>query len=205
MIARLQKAFTLIEVLVSLAIFGVLSVLAYQALAMTLDNADLLNDRMDRLRAVQQTMRLLGRDLTQASPRPVRDPLTGGVVPALRTVPGTEFALEITHGGWPNPAGLARSTLQRSSYRIEDGELLRYHWGVLDPALASEPLVTVLLDEVESIEFRYKPPGGGDWLQQWPPFGATGAPSLRMRPHVVEVVLTLGNEGEIRRFFEVAP
>ena len=192
------------EVLVALAIFGVLSILAYQALGQTLSNAELLNERMDRLRAIQQTMRLLGRDLTQAVPRPVRDPLTNGIRPALRTVPGTEFALEVTHGGWPNPAGIPRSTLQRSSYRIEDGELIRYHWAVLDPTLATEPLATVLLDGVESIEFNYLPPGG-EWSEQWPPFGVGGAPTLRMRPHVAEVVLTLANEGEIRRFFEVAP
>ncbi len=205
MIARLQRAFTLIEVLVALAIFGVLSVLSYQALAMTLDNADLLNARMDRLRAVQQTMRLLGRDLTQATPRPVRDPLSGGMIPSIRTDPGTQFALEVTHGGWANPAGLARSTLQRSSYRVEDGELIRFHWNVLDAALASEPFTTVLLDEVESIEFNYLPPGGSEWSAQWPPLGMAGPRALRMRPHVVEVVLKLTGEGELRRFFEVAP
>lgn len=199
-----RSGFTLIEVLVALAVFGVLSILAYQALATSLSNADLLGERMDRLRAIQQTMRLLGSDLVQAAPRPVRDPLDGSLSPALQTVPGTEFALTVTRGGWPNPAGLPRGTLQRAAYRIEDGELVRLHWNVLDATLTSEPIATVLLDGVQTMFFNYLPPGG-EWTSQWPPQGTGGPSAMRLRPQVVEVVLTLEDEGEIRRFFEVAP
>lgn len=202
--ARRSSGFTLIEVLVALAIFAILSVLAYQALGQSFSNAELLGERMDRLRAIQQTMRILGKDLLQTVPRPVRDPLLGSFVGAIRTEPGTEFALEVTHGGWPNPAGLPRSTLQRATYRVDDGELHRLHWNVLDATLNNEPVVTVLLDNVDSLQFNYLPPGG-EWTSQWPPFGVAGVQALRLRPQVVEVVLTLTDEGEIRRFFEVAP
>lgn len=204
MMRRKNIGFTLIEVLVAMAIFGILSVLAYQAMGQSLSNADLLNDRMDRLRAIQQTMRLLGSDILQAAPRPIRDPLNGAMIPAMRTDPGSEFALELTRGGWPNPAGLPRGTLQRAQYRIEDGELIRYHWVVLDAALSSDALATVLLDDVESIVVNYMS-SGGNWSSQWPPIGAAGRQALRMRPQVVEIVLTLTDQGEIRRFFEVAP
>lgn len=201
---RGSGAFSLIEVLVALAIFGILSIVAYEALGQSFSNAEALGQRMDRLRAIQQTMRVLGRDLTQTVPRPIRDPLAGGALAAIRTVPGTEFALEVTHGGWPNPAGLPRGTLQRTNYRIEDGELIRLHWTVLDPTLNNEPIATVLLGEVDSILFNYLPPGG-DWTNQWPPLGASGPQALTVRPQIVEVVLTLADEGEIRRFFEIAP
>lgn len=204
MTRRTRRGFTLIEVLVALAIFGILSVLAYQALGQTFANADLLNERMDRLRAIQQAMRLLGNDIRQAAPRPVRDPLTGTLIPAMRTQPGTEFALEVTRGGWPNPAALPRGTLQRAHYRVEDGELVRLYWNVLDAGLSSEPIVTVLLNDVDSIVFNYLEPGGA-WNEQWPPDGVVGTAASRIRPYVVEVVLTLTDQGEIRRFFEVVP
>lgn len=198
-----SRGFTLIEVLVAVAIFGVVSVLAYQAIAQTLSNAELLGDRMERLRAVQQTMRVIGRDLVQAVPRPIRDPIDGPMLPAMRTNVASSFVLEVTRGGWPNPVGLPRGTLQRVAWRVEDGELLRLHWPVLDPTVGVDPVGTLMLDNIESIELRYRLPDG-EWSDQWPPLNVGGG-GLRMRPQIVEVVLTLPDEGEIRRFFEVAP
>ena len=198
------RGFMLIEVLVALAVFGVMTVLAYQALGQSLSNAEMLTERLDRIQAIQRTMSLLGRDLTQAAPRPVRDLLGDGFLPSMRTSLNEEFALELTRGGWPNPAGLPRGTLQRVAWRIEDGELLRYHWTVLDPTLSDEPVITQLIDDVDSILFRYRS-HSGEWTELWPPSESQGAVAARIRPQVVEVVLTLPDEGEIRRFFEVAP
>lgn len=204
MTARPRNGFTLIEVLVALAVFGVLSVMGYMALGQTLSNADLLGERMQRLEAIQRTIRYLDSDLMQAAPRPVRDLLGDGYEPAIRSSYASEYALEVTHGGWTNPAGMPRGTLQRSAYRIEDGELIRYHWRVLDRTINNEPIATVLLDGVEGIEFRYLTTDG-EGSEQWPPTGVTGPAGFRLRPRGVEVVLTLTDEGEIRRLVEITP
>jgi general secretion pathway protein J len=204
MMRRSDKAFTLIEVLVALAIFGVLSVIAYMALGQTLSNAELLTDRMERLKAVQRTVRFLDSDLMQAAPRPVRDVLGDGFLPAVRSSLSSEFALEVTHGGWSNPAGLPRGTLQRSAYRLEDGELIRYHWRVLDRTINNEPIANVLLDGVDSIVFNYLD-SSGEASEQWPPVNTPGPAGFRLRPRAVEIVLTLAEEGEIRRLVEIAP
>ena len=198
------RAFTLIEVLVSLAIFSILATLAYGALSQTLSSAELLNARMDRLQAIQRTMRLLGEDLQQLSPRPIRDELGDGIGPALDTDFQSGFALELTHGGWSNPIVLPRGTLQRSAYRIEEDELIRYHWMVLDRTLANEPVSVALLDGVESILFRFLQ-ADGEWAEQWPPSNRPGALGGRLRPRAVEIILTLADEGEISRLIEVAP
>lgn len=204
MIPRKRSGFTLIEVLVALAIFGIMTVIAYSILGRTLAEAEMLGESMDRLKAIQRTIRLLDSDLMQAAPRPVRDILGDGYQPAVRTSLASEFALEVTHGGWSNPAGLPRGTLQRSAYRIEDGELLRYHWRVLDPTANNQPITTVLLDDVDSIVFRYVL-NDGEISEQWPPVNAPGPSGFRLRPRAVEIVLTLADEGEIRRLVEIAP
>lgn len=196
-----MAAFTLIEVMVSLAIFAILSALCYGTLSRTLEAADLLNTRMDRLQAIQRTIRLLSEELQQLSPRPIRDELGDNFSPALDTGFQSGFALELTHGGWSNPIVLPRSTMQRSAYRIEDDELIRYHWTVLDRTLANEPSEAALLDGVESILFRFLQ-ANGQWTEQWPP---NGRPGERQRPRAAEIVLTLAGEGEIRRLVEVAP
>ena len=198
----LQAGFTLIEVMVALAVFGVLSALAYMTLGQTLDNSDMLTERMDRLQAVQRTMSYLSTDLLQAAPRPIRADL--GSEPALRSSFGSEFSLELTRNGWPNSAGVPRSTQQRMAYRIEEDELIRYHWNVLDRTAGSLPIATVLLDRVESLTFRFLL-ANGDWSDQWPP-SATGATSnTSVLPRAVEITLVLPDEGELIRVVEVSP
>ncbi|NIA28112.1 MAG: type II secretion system minor pseudopilin GspJ [Desulfobulbaceae bacterium] len=201
MTVRRNTGFTLIEVLVAMAIFGVMSMLAYMTLGQTLANSEMLTERMDRLRAIQQTVRFLSSDFVQAAPRPVRLELGDSMGPAVFTSLSGEFALELTHGGWGNPAGLPRGTLQRTAYRLEKDELVRYHWNVLDRTYANQPIANVLLDGVESLLFRYLA-ADGEWSEVWPPLAQ---PDIRARPRAVEIVLTLADEGEIRRLLEVAP
>lgn len=199
----LSKGFTLIEVMVALAVFGVMSLLAYLSLGQTLANADMLTARMDRLQSVQRTISYLSSELLQAAPRAVRIELGDAPSAALRSTLGSEFSLQLTHGGWPNPVGAPRSTLQRTAYRIEDGELIRYHWNVLDRTVNNTPIATVMLEEVESLAFRFLTVTD-EWIGQWPPLTAQGSATTSL-PRAVEIVLILPDEGEITRIVEVSP
>lgn len=203
MIVRQKRGFSLIEVLVALAIFGVLTMVAYMTLGRTLANSDFLTDRMNRIQSIQRTVRLMSDEFTQLAPRPVRSDLGDRFMPALLMTSTGDFALEMTHGGWSNPAGLPRGTQQRTAYRIQDNELVRYHWNVLDRTFSNEPIVTVLLDEVNTLAFRFLG-DDGEWSEVWPPQGVEGAAALYGRPRAVEFVISL-DEGEISRLIEVAP
>ena len=198
------RAFTLIEVLVALAIFGMLAAIAYGTLGQTLSNAEVLTERMQRLQSLQRTMRYLSEDFMQLAPRPVRDDLGDNFGPALHTDVESDFAVELTHGGWSNPASLPRGTLQRVAYRLEEDELVRYYWTVLDRTLSNEPAGRALLDEVDSIVFRFMQENG-EWTEQWPPENRPGLMGLRQRPRAVEIILTLADTTEIRRLLEIAP
>ena len=198
------NGFTLIEILVAVAIFGVMSMLAWGALGRSLSNADLLTERMNRLQAIQRTVRYLSSDLTQATPRSVRDELGETRMPAMLSSALGNYTIEFTHGGWRNPAGLPRGTLQRTAYRLEEDELVRYHWRVLDRTYANEPVATVLLDNVSSLSFRFYT-DNGDATDVWPPQDGSGFSDLRIRPRAVEILLTLPDEGEITRLLEIAP
>lgn len=199
-----DRGFTLIEVLVALAVFGILTILAYATLGQTLADADRLNESMERLKTIQRAVRILDADLMQTAPRPIRDPYTDSTSPALVADAGRDFALELTRTGWNNPAGLPRSNQQRSAYRLEEDELVRYHWIVLDRTLANEPLRVVLLDGVESLTFLFLKPDG-EWVPEWPQRSVQLTANPLARPRAVEMILTLSNEGEIRRLLEVAP
>lgn len=199
-----QKAFTLIEVMVAVAIFALMSVMAWGALGRSLSDAEMLTDRMDRLQAVQRSVRFLVTDLSQTAPRSVRNELGDTQLPAIMSSLTSDYALELTHGGWNNPVGLPRGTQQRSAYRLEEDELVRYHWNVLDRTYSNEPIATVLLDDVESLFFRFYDDSGTS-SETWPPQNTVGSTAARIRPRAVELVLSLSDVGEITRLVEVAP
>ncbi len=196
--------FTLIEVLVALTVFAIMSALAYGTLNQTMISAEILSARMDRLQAIQRTMRRVSQDFMQLAPRPVRDELGDSFSPALQTDIRTGFALEFTRGGWSNSIALPRGTLQRVAYRLEDDELVRYHWNVLDRTLSNQVIGVTLLDDVESLVFRFMQENG-EWTEQWPPAQRAGPLGFRYRPRAVQMILTLLDEGELTRLIEVAP
>ncbi len=198
-----SRGFTLIEVLVAMAVFGVLTILAYMALGQTLAGSEMLNERMDRLQAIQRTMRYLSNDLNSASPRPIRSELGDSFLPALMVSAANDFALAVTHGSWSNPAGLPRSTQQRSVYLLDDGKLFRVYYFVLDATYSNEAVSTEILDGVERLEFRLIQDNGQS-TNQWPPLDLQGGSANQIRPRAVEIILTLEGEGEIRRLIEVA-
>ena len=198
------RGLTLIELLVAVFVFAVMATLAYGAIGRLLNHAEFLENHMARMQAIQTTMRFLESDLLQVAPRPVRDELGESLIAALQTSATSQFALELTRGGWSNPAGLPRSTQQRLAYQLIDGELSRYHWTVLDRTFSNQPVQTVLLDDVDAIGFRYLLTNG-EWTDQWPPLGSVDAVDPRNRPRAVEIVLVLTDEGELTRIVELAP
>ena len=104
-----------------------------------------------------------------------------------------------TRGGWANPAGIQRPTLERVSYRFANGTLRRMHWMVLDDVEASLPVRRDVLTHVKSVSFRFMN-DARQWSTQWPPLGAT---SLRSRPFAIEITLELEDWGHIVRVIEV--
>ena len=201
---RYSRGLTLIELLVAVFVFAIMISLTYGTLDRILQNSEFLNAQMDRVQDIQQAMRFLESDLLQAAPRPVRDELGDQVLGAIQSNVSSQFALELTRSGWTNPAGLPRSTLQRVAYQLIDGELVRYHWYVLDRTFSNQPVQTVLLDDVESVFFRYLL-ASGEWVDQWPPGDSLSGINPRSRPRAVEIELILADEGELTRIVEVAP
>lgn len=195
--------FTLVELLVSLAIFAILSVLAYGGYNNSVKQNEIARTSMQRLESLQTTMRLLTQDFEQLSPRPVRDVLGDGRLPALLADRRDQNIVSLTRAGWTNPAGLPRPTLQRVSYLLdEDGKLIRQHYNVLDATLANEPVKRELIDRVKSVRLRYMD-GQKEWQEQWPPLNSLPTALARGRPVAVEIKIELEDIGEITRIIEV--
>ena len=197
-----SRGFTLLEILVSVAILSIMSVMAYRSVNSARIAVESTGSHMDRLREVQRAMNLITGDFRTLAPRPIREPIGDGFRAALRRDPNGVSLVELSHGGWPNGAGTPRGTVQRVSYRLEQQALIREYWNVTDPTLANPPVTRKLLTQVESISIRYLN-SGRQWVEQWPPLGSTGDIGFRSRPMAVEVTIVLTDYGEIKRLIEV--
>ena len=144
------RGFTLIEMLVVLGIFALVGLIASQILTRVLDNERTLSARGERLAEVQRAMLILQRDILQLNARGIRDQLGDPVEPLLI---GADGMMEFTRSGWRNPLQRPRSELQRVGYIMQDTDLYRAYWNVLDRAPDSEPNLQKLLSDVEQVEF----------------------------------------------------
>lgn len=202
MATRRNRGFTLLEILVAVAILAIMSVMAYRGVSEARVSVENAGGHMDRLREVQRAMNLLVGDFRTLAPRPIREPIGDGFRPALRRDPNAVTLVELSHGGWPNGAGTPRGTVQRVSYRLEERTLIRDYWTVTDPTLANVPVSRRLLTQVDRIDIRYMN-SGREWVTQWPDLDSAGDLGFRSRPMAVEITIVLTDYGELRRVIEV--
>ena len=198
------RGFTLLEVLVAVVVFGIISVLAYGGYNQLIQQSDIVERSASRTRVIQSTVQRMTEDFAMLEPRPIREPIGESLEPALRAG-GTrvETLADLTRSGWTNPAGLSRSTLQRVTYRLLDNKLERAYWTALDRTLSTEPTSAVMLDKVRAVSFRFMDQNQ-TWHDQWPPLGYSGADAARLRPIAVEITLELEDWGKIVRLVDVA-
>ena len=220
--------FTLIELLVALFITAIMFAIGYGELAQALKSRDEVDEQSARMLAIGHAMRIIEQDFELLQPRPVRNLVGDGYLPALiaagagggatinsapsntstgGAAPGVPVPLvTFTRGGWTNPGGLQRSELQRVSYAVQNGALVREYWPVLDATLEDTVVSRVLLDHVKGFSLRFMD-AGHRWQTQWPATAlGPGQRSmlLRSRPIAVEVTLDLDDWGVLVRDIEVA-
>ena len=199
-----DSGFTLLELLVAMAIFAILGTLALSGYTELQRQSEYAEQRLERTREVQRAIQTIAQDLGQIEPRPIREPLGETVLPAVLATESIEYGMQFTRAGWSNTAGLARPTLQRVGYRLDGEGLWRDHWLVLDRTLAMEPVRVKLLGQVRTVRFRFMN-ASREWVDRWPATDGTALTgSERLRPAAVEVTLELEDWGVIRRVIEVA-
>ncbi|PPD29628.1 MAG: type II secretion system protein GspJ [Methylomonas sp.] len=183
-----QAGFTLLELLIAMAIFAIMAAMAYGGLKTVLDTQHATADRAAELRQLQQALQLLNEDLLQALPRPIRDELGD---PEQAFIGGrSELLLTLTRATPELSPTSQGSRLQRISYRFENGKLYRLVWNTLDRTQQTQATRKLLLN-AENMDVRF---WGAEWTSSWP---VSGAPL----PTAVEIVFKLSSLGEIRRGF----
>lgn len=155
--------------LVAISIFASLSLAAYQVLQGVIRSADISKRHTEQLKKLQHTMLIIEQDFTQISARKVRDdadsPSKGLIKSAKYLFSSEDQGIEFTRLGWSNPLGrLPRSNLLRVRYRLYEGQLQRLYFLYPDFIVGQEPQMQVLLEDIESLEFRF---WNAKWQTRW--------------------------------------
>lgn len=214
--------FTLIELVVALFITAIMFAIGYGELEQALKSRQEVEQQSARMLAIQHAVRIIEQDFELLQPRPVRNLVGDGYLPALIAgssngqlinTAGSSASLgtatplvTFTRGGWTNPTGVQRSELQRVSYAVQNGTLVRAYWPVLDATLEDTVISRVLLDHVKGFSLRFMD-AGHRWQTQWPATALSANQQgmlLRSRPIAVEVTLDLDDWGVLVRDIEVA-
>lgn len=205
-----QRGFTLLEILVAMAILVVIGAASTMLFGQALDNRDHVGERARALSGLQRAFVFMQRDFEETVARGARDELGDAQPFIMSTRAG---GVELTRVGWINPLETRqRSTLQRVRYRYEDGKLWRDYWDHPDRMVGATPVSSVLLDDVQSfkVEFLFRPEQDGKasgdytWHDNWPLDDDQQLPPAYQRaPLAVSVEIETKRFGKLKRFFRV--
>jgi len=196
-----HAGFTLLELIIVIAIFAIFALMAYGGLDSVLNTRRQVEVAQDRIAAMQKSYIRLRNDLQLVNSRPARDGF-GDVQAALKAT--DKGYLEFTRAGWRNPLYLQRTGFERVAYRFEAGKLIRSSWRVLDQAQDSKAVDVTLFDDIEQVRWRYFDKTSNEWRDRWPYDISTGtAQAAAEPPKAVELTMRTKNMGELRFLFRI--
>ncbi|PSW03374.1 type II secretion system minor pseudopilin GspJ [Photobacterium lipolyticum] len=191
-----QRGFTLLEVLVAIAVFAMLSLSAYQVLSNVQLSDQQSREHNERLKSIQRAMVMMDNDFRQIVARRVRNQ---GEQPSEKLLLSGEYLLDsqdqgiiFTRAGWQNPQQMfPRGENVRVGYRIIEDKLERVWFRYPDTVVGTEPLVRETLADVTKLSFRYY--SEKKWVDEWSKETAL--------PEGIMVKMTLADFGDIERVY----
>ena len=197
MLAR-SKGFTLLEVLIAIAIFSLISLSSFTIFDSVLQGDATAKKSSERQNELQRAFLIIERDITQIARRSIR---LDGEAPFGKFIQSSddnfaseEQAIAFVRSGWTNPGLLLpRSDMQPVAYRVVEETLQRLHFNFVDSVVGEAPKVRPLIRDVTALAFEYY--DGKKWQETWP--GKT-------LPQAIAIEVTTKDYGVIRRQFLVA-
>jgi general secretion pathway protein J len=221
---RRQQGFTLLEMVVAIALSALVAAMAYESFDGASRNAERTRDVLNDVNKLDKAWQLIGQDMRNVVPLSplLASPQLRFEAASLKTKGKDSFQVIMLFArrGWINPLGRVRSDLQQVNYRIAEGKLWRDYLPERNMPLENidferDSFHQLLLDNVVDIQLRFlsdariKADGKGvlegseysrNWEPTWPPVnGAGGAPM----PVALEITIEVEGGNRSVRLFQI--
>jgi len=192
---RPNSAFTLVELLVALAIFALIAGFAYRGLQSMLDSREAMQKETRKWRDIALFVGRMERDFSAVIALPASGGVTRRMAPVTQAVPalGVSGVALIRSGSVLQENVLAAP--QRIAWRLNGNTIERLTWSSVDASPREEPTVVPILASVSGLEFRFLDTNG-EWRRNW-----NGSPTPV--PAAIEVTLKLASGESIVRLVDM--
>lgn len=189
------QGFTLVEILVALFIFTIISMILMSGLHNLITIHSGTEKSAERLRQLQLAMLLVRRDVEQT----VNRPIVNASGKAERAFIGTPYGFTFTHLGLANPMGVAvQSSMQRTSYFLRKDSLYRQVWNAVDATVGTHSYTKILISGITRAEFAYLD-HNKQFRNQWPQQGQAN----QGLPRAVKLTLVIANWGALTQIYVI--
>ncbi|TQV73924.1 type II secretion system protein GspJ [Aliikangiella marina] len=194
--------FTLIEIMVAMAIMALIGVGALTLLNAATNSGNKIKTEGNRLNDVQRAFLFISNDMQQVTTRQVRDEF-GDKLPSIKSdlQASTPF-IRLTRLGRRNPAQLPRSNLEHLMYTVEDKTLIRSSYQYADGMSENYALKRPILKNVEDMKIKFY--DGEEWQDYWPLTEDPEDNQFDALPLAIRMQLELTDYGVLERIYVVS-
>ena len=193
-----EKGFTLVEVLVSISLLGLLGVLLFSGLSTSLSYNAEVSERSKLINRLELTNTQLSQDLIQSINRRARDnkgdyidySFKGNNQSALDDSPFLSFSINTL------TVDKTKGAVIWIEYFLIDGNIQRKEYFYADRTEDTPVYSQILLSQVEEVEVRFYK--DTIWTDRWP--DVTDLDKNRL-PKIIEVIFRVQSIGAIKKLF----
>lgn len=191
--------FTLMEVLVALAVFAILATITSTAMYQAFNTRARVTVQADRLSELQLGIALISRDTQQMVTRSV----LGNDLHLFPPFTGHANYIEFTRGGDNSAiAGEVYAKLKRVAYLCHADQLVRRTWNVLDGPTRAQSQDKILLTHLDKCKFAFLT-HNQQILAEWQEYALQSDQRQETLPPAIQLTLKLKDWGKMSLLFIV--
>ena len=164
------KGFTLIELMVAIMIFAIISVISYRAISSLVTTKQVVTAAQDKWGGIARAVNQMSTGWSRAMPLAARDE-NGILIPAVlgkNKLDGNfDAQLEFTTSGFIGDTVYGSVPPRRVGFRFLNGKLYMVTWPYMNRVPGSKPQVDLMMDHVNTFTVNFFYPDK-QWRDTWP-------------------------------------